>query len=40
MSKNYYPVNIDVSGKRCLVVGGGAVGERKALSLLSCGAFV
>jgi len=40
MSKKYYPVNIDVSGKRCLVVGGGPIGERKALSLLSCGARV
>lgn len=40
MGKKYYPVNIDVAGKKCLVVGGGAVGERKARSLLDCGALV
>ncbi|HBC76355.1 MAG: hypothetical protein A2008_00445 [Candidatus Wallbacteria bacterium GWC2_49_35] len=40
MGKKYYPVNIDVFGKKCLVVGGGAVGERKVRSLLDCGALV
>jgi precorrin-2 dehydrogenase/sirohydrochlorin ferrochelatase len=40
MGKKYYPVNIDVAGKKCLVVGGGAVGERKVRSLLDCGALV
>jgi precorrin-2 dehydrogenase/sirohydrochlorin ferrochelatase len=40
MGKKYYPVNIDVAGKKCLVVGGGAVGERKVRSLLECGALV
>ena len=34
----YYPVNLDVQNKDCLVVGGGAVGERKAKTLLACGA--
>lgn len=40
MAKKYYPVNIDLEGKKCLVVGGGAVGERKVRSLLECGASV
>ncbi len=40
MSKKYYPLNFDLTGKRCLVVGGGAVGERKVKSLLECGALV
>ena len=36
----YYPVNLNIDGRRCLVVGGGAVGTRKAVSLLDCGAQV
>lgn len=36
----YYPVSLDIRGKKCLVVGGGAVGSRKAETLLKCGAFV
>lgn len=36
----YYPVNLDVRNRRCLVVGGGAVGERKVKTLLECGADV
>jgi precorrin-2 dehydrogenase/sirohydrochlorin ferrochelatase len=38
--KRYYPVCIDLVGKSCVVVGGGEVAERKALSLLECGAHV
>lgn len=34
------PVLLNVTGKRCLIVGGGAVGVRKAHSLLSHGAKV
>jgi len=34
----YYPVNLDVQNKDCLVVGGGSVGERKVNTLLECGA--
>ncbi len=36
----YYPIQLDVRGKRCLVVGGGAVGTRKAETLEACGAEV
>jgi precorrin-2 dehydrogenase/sirohydrochlorin ferrochelatase len=36
----YYPVNLDIRGRRCLVVGGGAVGSRKVQTLLRCGARV
>jgi siroheme synthase-like protein len=35
-----YPVSLDVSGRRCLVVGGGSIAARKARSLLQCGAQV
>lgn len=35
-----YPVNLVVSGRRCLVVGGGRVAARKAEGLASCGAEV
>jgi precorrin-2 dehydrogenase/sirohydrochlorin ferrochelatase len=37
---DYYPVNLDVSGRRCVVVGGGQVAERKVERLLECGARV
>lgn len=36
----YYPVNLDVRGRCCLVVGAGAVGTRKVGTLLECGAHV
>jgi precorrin-2 dehydrogenase len=36
----YYPVNLDINNRACLVVGGGQVGTRKALGLLDCGARV
>src|SRR5271163_216764 len=35
-----YPVSLDVSGRSCLVVGGGKVAARKARALLDCGAAV
>jgi len=35
-----YPVNLDITGRQCLVVGGGTVAARKILSLLSCGGLV
>lgn len=36
----YYPAFLDLRGKGCLVVGGGAVARRKALALARCGARV
>lgn len=35
-----YPVNLDIGGKRCLVVGGGTVAARKIKALLLCGGAV
>ncbi len=35
-----YPVNLDIGGKRCLVVGGGPVAARKVKALLLCGGLV
>ena len=37
---DYYPVSLDVSGRPCLVVGGGPVAARKARGLVACGAHV
>lgn len=37
---NYYPVYLNITNKRCVVVGGGDVAERKAQRLLVCGAHV
>jgi precorrin-2 dehydrogenase / sirohydrochlorin ferrochelatase len=37
---DYFPAFLDLRGRRCLVVGGGAIAERKVLSLLECGARV
>jgi precorrin-2 dehydrogenase/sirohydrochlorin ferrochelatase len=36
----YYPVNLDMTNKRCVVVGGGDIAERKVERLLECGAQV
>ena len=36
----YYPINLDIQNRNCLVVGGGSVGTRKATTLLNCGAQV
>jgi precorrin-2 dehydrogenase/sirohydrochlorin ferrochelatase len=36
----FYPVSLDVTGRACLVVGGGSVAARKARTLLECGAQV
>jgi precorrin-2 dehydrogenase/sirohydrochlorin ferrochelatase len=36
----YYPINLDIKDRNCLVIGGGSVGTRKVLTLISCGANV
>jgi precorrin-2 dehydrogenase/sirohydrochlorin ferrochelatase len=36
----YYPINLDIQNRNCLVVGGGSVGTRKVMTLLKCGANV
>ncbi|MBI2412236.1 MAG: bifunctional precorrin-2 dehydrogenase/sirohydrochlorin ferrochelatase [Deltaproteobacteria bacterium] len=36
----YYPVFLDIKGRQCLVIGGGAVALRKIEGLLSAGAEV
>ena len=38
--KSYYPINLDLKGKKCVVVGGGKVAQRKVESLLACEANV
>ena len=36
----YYPINLDIQNRSCLVVGGGPVSTRKVKTLLDCGAKV
>ncbi|MBM4314683.1 MAG: bifunctional precorrin-2 dehydrogenase/sirohydrochlorin ferrochelatase [Deltaproteobacteria bacterium] len=36
----YYPLFLDISRRRCVVIGGGSVAERKIERLLACGARV
>jgi precorrin-2 dehydrogenase / sirohydrochlorin ferrochelatase len=36
----YYPVSLDLKDKKCLVIGGGKVAERKIIALLECKAMV
>ncbi|HZT45671.1 MAG TPA: bifunctional precorrin-2 dehydrogenase/sirohydrochlorin ferrochelatase [Gaiellaceae bacterium] len=40
MAARYYMACLDLEGRRCLVVGGGAVALEKAKGLLECGAIV
>src|ERR687887_617206 len=37
---DYFPAFLDLRGRRCLVVGGGLIAERKVYGLLECGARV
>ncbi|MCX8069022.1 MAG: bifunctional precorrin-2 dehydrogenase/sirohydrochlorin ferrochelatase, partial [Thermodesulfovibrionales bacterium] len=37
---SYYPVFLNISGKDCLVIGGGKIAERKMLSLLKAEAKI
>jgi precorrin-2 dehydrogenase/sirohydrochlorin ferrochelatase len=39
-SRQYYPVFLDIAGKKCIIVGGGKVAERKCLPILAAGARV
>lgn len=39
-NKAYYPVFLDLAGKRCIIVGGGPVAERKCISLIKSGALI
>lgn len=36
----YYPVNLNLEGKKCVVVGAGSIAERKVRRLIECGARV
>ena len=36
----WYPITLDLTGRRCVVIGGGAVAERKIEGLLAAGAAV
>jgi len=38
--RSYYPVFLTIEGRTCLVVGAGAVAERKIRTLLKCGAKI
>ena len=40
MAQRYYPMFADLSGRRCVVIGGGLIAQRKTTVLLSCGARV
>ncbi len=40
MTYPYYPAFLNLQGKKCIVIGGGAVAERKVMSILRCGAVV
>jgi len=36
----FYPINLNVTGQLCVIIGGGAVATRKIISLLACDAKV
>jgi precorrin-2 dehydrogenase/sirohydrochlorin ferrochelatase len=37
---HYYPINLNLNGKKCVIIGGGEVAERKAGTILSAGGEV
>lgn len=37
---SYYPICLELKGRRCLVIGGGGIAEHKVNSLLACEALV
>ncbi|MDP2268159.1 MAG: bifunctional precorrin-2 dehydrogenase/sirohydrochlorin ferrochelatase, partial [Deltaproteobacteria bacterium] len=37
---SYYPICLNITNKRCVIVGGGEVGARKVENLIVCGARV
>ena len=39
-TKRYYPLFADLEGRRCVVIGGGMIAQRKVTALLRCGADV
>lgn len=39
-TNSYYPIYLDLKGKRCIIIGGGKVAERKCLPLVKAGAVV
>ena len=39
-NKVYYPVFLDLTGKKCVIVGGGLVAERKCRSLIKTGTLI
>lgn len=40
MIMKFYPVSLNIEGKKCVVIGGGKVAERKVSGILSCGGKV
>jgi len=38
--RSYYPISLNLQGKKCVVVGGGRVALRKVKTLMECGADV
>ena len=40
MARAYYPIFADLTGRRCVVIGGGPIAQRKVTTLLSYGARV